>query len=103
MTNMPAFQVVLAVSTTRPTDHPELAATAEVMLEAVQRSLPFIALGPVVSVDFDDASIEVECTVCAEAAEMHERAALITRVMLDAANAFEYQSGTTRRLDPVPV
>jgi hypothetical protein len=103
MTEMDAYDVVLSVVAEADQVVPgELEATAEVILSAVQREAAFVALGPVVSVNFEESSIEVGCTICGDdAEELHGKVARVFRVMLEAANGFEYQGSTTHRLEPV--
>lgn len=101
MTAKPAFQVVLSVVAETAAEPAELEAIAEVVLEAVQKEAAFVALGPVVSVNFEDSSIEIDCTVCGDSAEdVHTQVARTLDVMLEAANEFEYQGSTTHRLEP---
>jgi hypothetical protein len=101
MSEVPTFQVVLAINAEGEVAPGELEATAEVVLAALQRHVPFIALGPVLSVDFEDEKIEAECSIMGEDPDdLHAKVARVVDVMLAAANAFEYQGSTTQRLEP---
>jgi hypothetical protein len=103
MPEMPAFQIVLDIVGNEGIEPDELEATAEAVLEAVERHAAFVALGPVVSVDFARRAIEIECHVTGATAEaVHAKMARITDVMLEAANSFEYEGSTARKLEPVP-
>jgi hypothetical protein len=100
MTEMPAFQVVLTIVAEEEPAPGELEAAAEVVLAALQRKAASIAMGPVVSVNFERSSVEAECTVSGEGAdEVHGKIARIFDVMLAAANSFEYYSSKTERLE----
>jgi hypothetical protein len=101
MAEVPCFQVVLSITAEAEAPADALEAAAEVVLRAVERDAAFVALGPIVSVDFNDAEIEVECTVGGESPDdIHGKCARITQVMLEAANAFEYTGSSTQRLEP---
>lgn len=52
MPDVPAFQIVLGIVGHEGIESEELEAAAEAVLEGVEREAAFIALGPVVSVDF---------------------------------------------------
>ncbi len=104
MNEMPAYQVILNIVANDPTDSGELDATAEAVLEGVLRDTAFVALGPVVSVDHAQGVIELECTISSESSEdVHEKMARITHAMLEAANSFEYQGSTAKKLEPALV
>jgi hypothetical protein len=103
MPEVPAFQIVLNIVGHEGIMPEELEATAEAVLEGVEQEAAFVALGPVVSVDFARRAIEIECHVAAETPEaVHTKMARITEVMLEAANSFEYDGSTARKLEPVP-
>jgi hypothetical protein len=104
MTKMPAFQVLLYVQTEEDVAPDELEATAEAVLRGVQKNAVFVALGPVVSVDFEESRIELDCTVCGETSDdVHAKMARISDVMLESANGFEYQGSSSAKLEPALV
>jgi hypothetical protein len=97
------FQIVLEIVGQEGVEPDELEATAEAVLEGVERHTAFVALGPVVSVDFSRRAIEIECHVAGENSDdVHSKMARIMEVMLDAANSFEYEGSTAKKLEPVP-
>jgi hypothetical protein len=103
MAEVPTFQVVLEIVGNEGIEAEELEATAEAVLDGVEREAAFIALGPVVSVDFSRRAIEVECHVAGETADdVHTKMARITDVMLDVGNSFEYEGSTAKKLERVP-
>ena len=103
MSEVPAFQVVLDIVGYEGIEPEELEATAEAVLEEVERQAAFVALGPVVSADFVRRAIEIECHVTGDTAEtVYAQMARIVNVMLEAANSFEYEGSTAKKLEPVP-
>ena len=54
------------------------------------------------SVGFIQNDVELECTVSTSPAELHAKVGHIVQVMLEAANSFEFRSGT-ERLEPALV
>ena len=81
----------------------ELEATADAVLEAVRQKAAFIAVGAVISLELTSDTIELYCNVAADGPDqLHVQVARISDVMLEAANEFEYASGTTTRLELVP-
>lgn len=100
MSEVPAFQVVLSVRAEEEVAADQLEATAEAVLRGVQRDAAFIALGPVVSIDFGTSTIELDCTVCGERSEdVHAKIVRIMDVMLESANGFEYEGSSTKKLE----
>ena len=103
MPDVTEFQVVLEIATTDEIERDALEAIAEAVLEDVERHAAFVALGPVVSVDFSRRGIAIECHVSGENADdIHAKMARVTDVMLEAANSFEYDGSTAKKLEPVP-
>lgn len=101
MTDMNSFQVVLRIHAEDDVVEGELEATAEAVLERVMAEAAFVALGPVMCVDFTENAVEVEFTVATESADqMHQKVRRVSEVVLAAANDFEFQGSTTSRLAP---
>ena len=96
---MAEFQIILRIYAQEEPLPGEVEATAEVVRDAVVRDAASFALGPVVTADFSEPTeLELECTVEGTPEDVHEKTARIVRVMLEAANGFEYQGSTTERL-----
>ena len=101
MTEVPSFQIVLEIAASDEVEPDVLEAATQAVFEAVQRNAAFVALGPVVSCDFSRGEIEIGCHISAETPEdLHAKVARISQVMLDAANSFEYEGSTTKKLEP---
>jgi hypothetical protein len=74
---MTEFQVLLRLAPD-PNDDRDLAAVAEMTLSALQAEAKGLALGPVVCVDLDQRTVEIEMTVeAASASEAHQKIGLI--------------------------
>ena len=72
------FQVVFNLVPGEPADDADLQTIADLALEALGSEAVGLALGPVVCVDLDQRSIEVELTVEAtSASEVHQKMSLI--------------------------
>lgn len=96
---MPSFEVVQEIGTDEPIGAEELEAAAAAVLAGVSRDAAFMALGPVVSVDFTRGTIDLVCTVCGSTLEdVQTKIGRIGQVMLDSANAFEYEGSQTTRI-----
>jgi hypothetical protein len=97
---VPAYQVVLSVSASRDLATGELEATAEALVDCLHRRAPFVALGPAAAASQDEHVIEIECTVTAESPEeLHAKVGSLFELMLEEANAFEYFSSSTEKLN----
>lgn len=71
------FQVLLHL-VPEPNDDRDLAAVAELTLDALKAEATGLALGPVVSIDLDHRRVEIEMTVeAASASEVHQKIGLI--------------------------
>ena len=99
MTTRLSFSVILRLSAQDEAAPGVLEATAEAILEALHRDAPFVAIGPVMSVDLVKRIVEAECTVYAVPEDLHVQINRIMQVMLDAAESFEYQGSSTERIE----
>lgn len=71
------FQVLLHL-VPQPSEDRDLAAIAELTLEALKTEAGGLALGPVVGIDLDSRRVELEMTVeAASASEVHQKMGLI--------------------------
>jgi hypothetical protein len=99
---MQEFQVVLDIVATDAMATDDLEAIADAVLDEVETKAAFVAMGPVVSVDFSRQAIEIECHVSGETPEqVYTKMSRITGVMLEAANSFSYEGSSARKLEPV--
>ena len=99
MNEMPTYQVIIEIVSIEPLEDGELEAVATAVVEALHREQPFIALGPVATLDFENESIEILSTVpAANQDEVHMGMSKITDAMLRAANSFEYTGTSVRRV-----
>ena len=96
---MVSTQAVIGFTRNTPLEPQTLDCLADACLEALQREARFLALGPVVSVDYERSAVEVECTVCTETADEAEIDSKVKRVgeiMRDALVAAEYETSVER-------
>lgn len=82
-----------------PAEHAFLEDAAEHVLDALVERAQFLAWGPAVSVNFENNSIEVECTVDARTAE--SAAERIRELIGQALSECEYESRTSHSDDAV--
>ena len=100
---VPTYEVVFKVNSIGSVTEDGLEATTNAVMEALHRDAAFIALGPVASLDFANGGIEVLCTVASDSPDaLHSTMSRLSGIILDAANAFEYQGTTTHKLELVP-
>jgi hypothetical protein len=96
---MVSTQVVIEFVRNTPLEPETLDRLADACLTALQGEACFLALGPVVSVDYERSAVEVECTICTETADDVEIDAKVKRVgeiMRDALVAAEYETTVER-------
>jgi len=86
-----------------PNDDRDLAVVAELALEALTTEAAALALGPVVAVDLDRRSVEIEMTVEALAAsEVHQKMGLILGALERGGRFVVQDSAASRSRDPEP-
>jgi hypothetical protein len=96
---MVSTQVVIGLTRTTPLEPEKLEELAEVCLDALNEKARFLAFGPVISVNFAESTIEVECTVCTETpdqAEVDAKMESIGDIMRSAIAAAEYKVSAER-------
>jgi hypothetical protein len=103
---MTEFQVVFHLAPDEPTDDEDLNTIAALALEALEAEAPGLALGPVVAVDLDRQSVEVEITVEAKSAsEVHQKLGLILAAIERGSRLIVQDSSASRTSagEPEPV
>lgn len=76
----------------------DLEAVAERIYDAISGDMKLVALGPAVSVNFTDLTVDLLCTVQAASPEMaHERAGAITALAQRTAETFTFERSLTTR------
>jgi hypothetical protein len=90
------FQVLLRLIPD-PNDDRDLAAVAELALDALHAEAQGLALGPVVCVDLDARSVEIEMTVEGSASEAHQKIGLILGALERGAPFMLVQDSSTSR------
>jgi hypothetical protein len=94
------FQVILRVLP-MPNDDSDLAVVAELVMDALSTEAAGLALGPVVGVDLDHRSVEIEMTVEALAAsEVHQKMGLILGALERGGRFIVQDSAASRSPDP---
>ena len=77
---MKCVQVVTEFVRNTPLEPDMLDQLADACLDALHREAPFVALGPVASVDYERCAVEIECTIQSEAADDSDLEAKMQRV-----------------------
>jgi hypothetical protein len=99
------FQALLHLAC-EPNDDRDLAAVAELTLEALKAEAAGLALGPVVGIDLDQRIVEIEMTIeASSASEVHQKMGLILGAIERGAPNLRVQdsSASRSRDEPEPV
>ena len=103
MSEMKLYQATASITAHRQFAEHDLVNLADRVLEAVTRKAKAVALGPVVTVDFNLPEIEVLFSVQAESVDhLHTVVGKVGDIIGDCANSFEYKGSTTILLELEP-
>ena len=99
---MNVYQATASITAHRQFAEDDLVNLAGRVFEAVTSKAKAVALGPVMTVDFNRPEIEVLFSVQAESVDhLHTVVAKVGDIIGDCANSFEYKGSTTTLLELV--